>query len=379
MTLSSDISGPATSSQSSHAAAHTAYRARSRFGNLDGLRFICIFMVMWHHFTPFPYLEQWLGFRRGFLGVDFFFVLSGFLITTLLLREAAKTGRVSMRDFYLRRILRIIPVYFFVVTCVSGYFILVKGQTELLELLPFYYLFLSNFLIDHIPLLTITWSLSVEEQYYVLWPLLIVLLPPRLLVSVAVILIAANVAISSGIFGPVAHYVGPLKIAIPAATYAPIILGSLAAILLHRRKSFIVLNAVAGRPGAAVLGFVVLGVLFQVLPGDLRGLPNLAVHTTMTFCLIALVLRENSVLSPFLKQPLVVRVGAVSYGIYLYHLIALDIAHRVLPTAILPKWVVFIFFAMLACLIAELSFRTLEAYFQRFRPKPKPAPSQDTT
>ena len=122
------------SSERSDAAAHAAYRDRRRFGNLDGLRFICIFMVLWHHFTPFPYLEQWMGFRRGFLGVDFFFVLSGFLITTLLLREASQTGRISLRNFYLRRILRIVPVYFFVVTCVSAYYILVKGRTELLEL-----------------------------------------------------------------------------------------------------------------------------------------------------------------------------------------------------------------------------------------------------
>lgn len=377
MLASDDVSGPAPA-PSSHAAAHTAYRARARFGNLDGLRFICIFMVLWHHFTPFPYLEQWIGFRRGFLGVDFFFVLSGFLITTLLLREKARTGRINMRDFYLRRILRIIPVYFFVVTCVSAYYILIKGRVDLLELLPFYYLFMSNFLIDHIPLLTITWSLSVEEQYYVFWPLLLLVLPARMLAPAAVILISVNVMISSGVLGELVHYVGPLKLAIPSAPYAAMILGSLAAVLLHRRQSFIVLHWVAGRPGAAVLGFVMLGVLFQVLPGDLRGLPYLAVHSAMTFCLIAVVLRENSVLSPLLKQPLVARVGAVSYGIYLYHLIALDIAHRVLPTAILPKWVVFIFFAILAYLIAELSFRTLEAYFQRFRPKPQPPGSKET-
>ena len=354
---------------------HAAYRARSRFGNLDGLRFICIFMVMWHHFTPFPYLEQWMGFRRGFMGVDFFFVLSGFLITTLLLREASETGRISLRNFYLRRILRIVPVYFFVVTCVSLYFIGVKGRTELLELLPFYYLFLSNFLLDHIPLLTITWSLSVEEQYYMLWPLLLVLLPVRLLVPVCLALVAANVAISAGVFGLVETYVGPLRFALPNATYAPIMLGSLAAILLHWRRSFVVLHVLAGGPLAVVLGFVALGTLLHVTPGDVRGWPNLAIHSAMTFCLIALVLREDNLLSPFLKQPLVMRVGAVSYGIYLYHLIALDVAHRILPVSILPKWAIFIGFAVLAYLIAELSFRTLEAWFQRFRPKPKPVTS----
>lgn len=355
--------------------AHDAYRARTRFGNLDGLRFVCIFMVLWHHFTPFPYLENWMLFRRGFLGVDFFFVLSGFLITTLLLREASATGRISLRDFYLRRVLRIVPVYFFVVTCVGAYFILVKGRMELLELLPFYYLFLSNFLIDHIPLLTITWSVSVEEQYYMLWPLLIILLRWWVLVPVCLTLVAANVAAGAGVFGVVESYVGPLRLALPTATYAPILLGSLAAILLHWPRSFAVLNALAGGPLAAVLGFVLLAVLFHVMPGDLRGLPNLAIHSTMTFCLVALVLREDNILSPFLKQRLVARVGAVSYGIYLYHLLAIDVVHRILPTALLPKWVVFCVIAVVVYLIAEASFRTLEAYFQRFRPKPGSASS----
>ncbi|WP_300064308.1 acyltransferase [uncultured Roseobacter sp.] len=370
-TLSQDISE--VSAPASHATSHAAYLERRRFSNLDGLRFICIFMVMWHHFTPFPYLEQWLGFKRGFLGVDFFFVLSGFLITTLLLREADATGRIALRDFYLRRILRIVPVYFFVVTCVSSYFIFVKGRYELLDLLPFYYLFLSNFLIDHIPLLTITWSLSMEEQYYLLWPLLVVLLPPRLLVPICIGLVAVNVVIISETFGPMETYVGPLRIALPAATYAPIILGSLAAVLLHKRRTFVVMNMIAGWPGAVLCCFTALGVLFHILPGDLRGLPNFAIHSTMTLCVIALVLREKNALSPFLQQRLVARVGAVSYGIYLYHLIALDVAHRILPVAILPKWAIFIVFVILAYLIAELSFRTLEAWFQQFRPKPRSA------
>ncbi len=87
------------------------YRAARRFSNLDGLRFICIALVLWHHANPFPDSPLNL-FGRGFLGVDFFFVLSGFLITTLLLREADAHGRFSLRDFYLRRIIRIIPVYF---------------------------------------------------------------------------------------------------------------------------------------------------------------------------------------------------------------------------------------------------------------------------
>ena len=354
----------------SAAAAHEAYRSRRRFGNLDGLRFICISMVLWHHNAPL-WEEDLMLATRGFLGVDFFFVLSGFLITTLLLRERAERGEFSMRNFYLRRILRIVPVYFFVVTAVASYYILVQGQTDLLRLLPFYYLFLSNFLTEHIPLLTITWSLSVEEQYYMLWPLILLVLPPRLLVPVCLALIALNVALALDLFGidPVAA--GPLLFTLPNATYAPIIMGSLAAVILHHRRGFDAAFAAAGWPGAAVAGFAVLVAVLQFGPGNLIGLPNLAVHTMMTFILVALVVREETAITPFLAHPLVARIGVVSYGMYLYHLIALDIVNRTgRILGIEPStWTVLGLYFVLSWLIAELSFRTLEAWFQRYRPK----------
>jgi peptidoglycan/LPS O-acetylase OafA/YrhL len=136
------------------------YLGRRHFANLDGLRFVCISMVLWHHATPGD-LQAIQILSRGFLGVDFFFVLSGFLITTLLLREARDYGQFSLRDFYIRRALRILPVYVFVVSAVSFYYVGLKGRSDLADLVPFYYLFLSNFLTDHIPTLSITWSLSV--------------------------------------------------------------------------------------------------------------------------------------------------------------------------------------------------------------------------
>lgn len=144
-----------------HDSAYERYQAVRFFSSLDGLRFICIGMVLWHHSPARVALEDAGRFwGRGFTGVDFFFVLSGFLITTLLLREEEATGRISLSDFYRRRILRIVPVYFFVVTAICLYYIGWKGMDELRPLVPYYYLFLSNFLIDDIPLLSITWSLA---------------------------------------------------------------------------------------------------------------------------------------------------------------------------------------------------------------------------
>lgn len=351
------------------AEAFEAYRSVRRFGNLDGLRFVCITMVLWHHCQPLK-VESLRILNRGFLGVDFFFVLSGFLITTLLLREAARTGSFSLRNFYLRRILRIVPVYFFVVTGVACYYILIKGQKEYLELLPWYYLFQANFLVGDIPTLAPTWSLSVEEQYYAIWPLIMLVLPFRFLVPVSFLLISINLAGIMGMFGVEPAAAGPLLFKLPNATYAPIIMGSLAAVLLHRRPAFDSIFRITGSGPAQVAYAVGLLAALQFSPADVRGLPNLVIHSLMTLLLISLVIQERTVFSGFLSQPLIARIGTISYGIYLYHLLALDVVNRIMAVAgVSSKWILLAGYFVLSCVIAEVSFRTLEAFFQRFRSK----------
>ncbi len=350
--------------------AHADYLGTRHFANLDGLRFICISLVLWHHANPLSQ-DAHLIFTRGFLGVDFFFVLSGFLITTLLLREAQRYGRFSLRDFYLRRIVRIVPVYFFVVTLVGTYFIIVKGQSDYLRLWPYYYVFLSNFLTEHIPLLDITWSLSVEEQYYMIWPLIMLLLPIRLVIPLCFFLVGINVSIASGAYYSDPFSLGPLLFQLPNATYAPIILGSLSAILLHRPSGFKLLYPITNGYFAALAGLFFLFLLMAFLPENVLGWPNLLIHLAMTFTLIALVVREKSVLYSVLTFSPIARFGVVSYGIYLYHLLALDLVHRVgIPIfGHVNPWIILVGYSLLSYLIAEISFRTLEAYFRRFRPK----------
>ncbi|MGV8988695.1 MAG: acyltransferase family protein [Cypionkella sp.] len=354
------------------AADFAAFRARNRYGSLDGLRFLCIVAVLWHHGPIWGALANGpriLG--RGFLGVDFFFVLSGFLITTLLLREQAFRGRFSLRAFYWRRFLRIIPVYFLLVSAASVWFVLVKGQGQYAQLVPFYYLFLANFLTADIPLLAPTWSLSVEEQYYFIWPLLLGLLPSRTVLPVLGLLVAVNVAGIMGAFAPLGIHaidIGPLHLALPAATYAPILMGSALAVILRGPQGFAWCHAVLGSRAAAPALLALLLVLVSVLPADLRGLPNLAIHLVMTALLAALVLREDNGLAAVLRLRPVARVGEVSYGIYLYHLIGLQLATMLMPRLGLGMpWAVQIVYPLISILIAEISYRSLEAWVRRYR------------
>lgn len=354
---------------------HDEYLARRHFANLDGLRFVCISMVLWHHAIPGG-LAEIRGLARGFLGVDFFFVLSGFLITTLLLREARDCGRFSLRDFYIRRALRILPVYLFVVTAVSVWYVGIRGQTDLAGLVPYYYLFLSNFLTDHIPTLSITWSLSVEEQYYLVWPLLMLALARRALVRVALALVALNVAVAAGLVGGTAPTAGPLAFRLPDSTYAPILMGALLALALdHPRGHAIALRWLGGR-WTALAAFACLALAIHAVPGDFRGLPNLLVHSLMVAVLAALVLREDGAGLGLLRARPVARIGVVSYGIYLYHLVALDITGRAFGVlGIASDWALLAGYSLVSVLMAEISFRTLEAAFRRLRPAPRLSPA----
>lgn len=330
---------------------------------------------MWHHFPVREDLPAGHILRYGFLGVDLFFVLSGYLITTLLLRERRARGYFSLKAFYWRRILRIVPVYYFVITMVGAYYIFAKGQQHYLESWPYYYLFLSNFLTDHIPTLSITWSLAVEEQFYMLWPLALLLLPVRWVVPALLAVIALNVAGVMDLLSPLgirAFEAGPLDVAMPAATFAPILMGALLAVILDRRPGYEVVRRWLGARIMAPLLLVGLVVVIDLMPPRLLGLPNLAVHAAMTLFLAAVVVRPDNFLAPLLRFAPIDRVGQISYGVYLYHLITLDIANRIFAAAggqgLLALGLVWI---AITLVVAETSFRTLERWFQQFRGRVK--------
>jgi len=253
---------------------HAAYLATRHFGSLDGLRFLCISLVIWHH-VPIWHGFDPLFFSRGHTGVDFFFVLSGFLITTLLLREEGRDGRFSLRGFYWRRILRIVPIYFFVVTVAAVCEIGIKGDFRNLDILPYYFLFMANFIDGrNIGFLDPTWSLAVEEQYYLIWPALLLLVSRRWIVPVLIGLIGWNFAIQLDLFdlvGITAVAVGPLSFGMDGPTYAPILMGSLVAIVLHAPAGFALLSRLTGFRPAPWLWLGLLCLAYAALPQILRG------------------------------------------------------------------------------------------------------------
>ena len=173
-------------------------RVKIFFPNLDGLRFLCFLSVFFFHsfYTEFAYIQnskhyyfiKKVLFVNGNIGVNFFFVLSGFLITFLLIKEKEIYGQIKIINFWIRRILRIWPLYFFCVFFGFVIFPILKnwfGQIPNETANPLYYItFLNNF--DFIKkglpdasILGVLWSVAIEEQFYFVWPVLLFLIPIR--------------------------------------------------------------------------------------------------------------------------------------------------------------------------------------------------------
>jgi len=185
------------------------------FKNLDTIRFIAALMVfLGHAVSPsYQYLpiknsiwEKLLfAISNGGTGVSIFFVLSGFLITYLLINEYEFANKISLRNFYIRRILRIWPLYFLIIVFS---FVIYPTMKSLIGLnnpigsnMLYHLVFLSNFDVINIEKncfgsdamsQNITWSVSIEEQFYLFWPLIFVLFPRKLWLYLIVFVILAS-------------------------------------------------------------------------------------------------------------------------------------------------------------------------------------------
>ena len=196
-------------------AVETDAEAGTRFyvPELDGLRFVAFLMVfLFHRGVNWLELRWWLGTgltrcirENGWLGVQLFFILSGYLITTLLLREERQYGRVDLRAFWVRRILRIWPLYYFtvfltflVIPTLNGHFIHTGAHTNLSRhFLPFL-AFAGNWsMVFQGPVesdaQSILWSVCVEEQFYFIVPLLVAWLPRPARIPMVLALMAMSV------------------------------------------------------------------------------------------------------------------------------------------------------------------------------------------
>ena len=338
--------------------AHALFLRTKPFSSLDGLRAASILAVLWHHSAGRAGLDLLVA-DRGFLGVDLFFVISGFLIVTLLLRERRRTGRVSLRRFYVRRFLRIFPVYYAILAVIGALTLWrhSSGTVALRHDLPFALLYVSN-MVPMLSFLAITWSLSTEEQFYLVVPALEKYARGymKYLLPVAYVLSCLPAV---GLFPG-----WDLPAFFRQTTFGPILLGVGLAHLLDSPRGFYWVRRFMGHRFSPlfVAGLVLLACSYPV--DDISGWTRIGMHVSLVLFLASCVVREDHSLQPVLNFWPIRRIGIVSYGIYLFHHLVMHFVDKVLGRfANLPKVFSFIALSLATWAVAETSYRLYESRF----------------
>jgi peptidoglycan/LPS O-acetylase OafA/YrhL len=356
-------------SPTAHAGAleHQRFLLTKHLPGLDGLRALAILPVVWHHATP-RLLPGVLG--KGAVGVDLFFALSGFLITTLLLRELRESGRVRLWAFYARRSLRIFPLYYAVLALYALRALQTQGSSEVarhfLQALPLHATYTANWLVDysvpHPVMFAFSWSLCVEEQFYWVWPGVLALLGRRLpaalfmLGAVVVDFLAEHAYLRSVLPD------GSLGLRVVTSFATPIGCGSLLALLMDSGRGFEVARRVLGFRASAPL-LLALSVYWLTLPAT----PYLELSATLAALVGAVAMRADNGLGWLLEWAPLKRVGALSYALYLLHITALGLVRRFLPQLEQSALWVFAVGFPLSLIFAEVAHRAVERPFLRLR------------
>ena len=367
---------------------NTSRPVRAKGGHrtdIQGLRTVAVMLVLLYHAgVPF--------FSGGFIGVDVFFVISGFLITGLMLREVSRTGRIDLADFYARRIRRILPAatLVIVVTLVLAMLILppLRWQDTALEAAAAA-AYVANWVFAagtgyqnagaSVSPLQHFWTLSVEEQFYIVWPLLLI----------AVLVLMRRKARAAGTSEPLSEsrfrrwaLGAALLVAVPSLIWAvvatartpevayfvtttrlwEIAIGALLAILapqLSRIPARVAL--VLGYAGAAAL--VVAGTTFVVgeipFPGPAALVPTLA---TAAIIISGLEGRDTQGIGRPLSLRPMCFVGDLSYSLYLWHWPLIVFATALLGGTLTPAWGIVM--CALAFAPAYASYRFVEVPFR---------------
>lgn len=291
----------------------------------DGMRFIAVFFVVCYHWLPSFHHSVAAEFLGGGKWINFFFVLSSYLITRILISAKAKGEQLGIARpkviavFLLRRTVRIFPPYYLYLLALL---LLPDITAEVKENAGWYFSYLSNYrLFDTQEYNRVTahlWTLAVEEQFYIFWPFIILFVPQRHLLKTLLFIIAASVATRAVFYHPVLISQQILT-EYCADAFAIGGIMSYKYTLATEKEKLLITKWMR----TALYASIILSVPIMITRSDYFGfIFNRLFFSVISFALIEGALKGyNNWFGKFLVNKKVLYVGRISYGIYLYHLL----------------------------------------------------------
>lgn len=349
------------------------YKNNARYlEGLDGLRAIAVIAIIVYHLN-----SKWLP--GGFLGVDTFFVISGYLITSLLLHEYHTKGHIDLKSFWLRRFKRLIPAVFFMLTVVLTYALFF--ETEMIQRVKedaiaafvyvsnWWYIFQDVSYFDSAesqPLLHL-WSLAIEEQFYLIWPVILLLLLTKvkdmkkvfgitLLISlislVIMIFLAEPMQDNSRVYFGTDTRLQTLLLGVMLAYIWP----------PFKLKSAIDVDVKRWIDGIGIGALLILIVFFFTVGSSDNWIyfGGLYVISGVTLLLIASSVHPSTMLPKLLGTPIFLWIGTRSYSLYLWHYPIIVFINRHYIEGQIP-WYIMICEVLLTLICAEISYRYIES------------------
>jgi peptidoglycan/LPS O-acetylase OafA/YrhL len=346
------------------------------FPNLDGLRFIAASMVIFPHIEQFKsfmgldYSYSIYPYQSGKLGVVLFFVLSGYLITYLLLAEKNSSKNISIKKFYLRRILRIWPVYYLMIVLAifvfpfldildyGGYTPENLSRRNVIQ----YFLFLPNVAL-FVPLIAQAWSVGVEEQFYIIWPVLIKYVKNKYFLFIGVIslyfILANGLVLFKGInFLTLIHdFIILFRIDCMA-------IGAFFALLLFEQKKILPILY------SKYFQIFTYTILFVLLVSKVS-IPFIHFQVfAILFGIIILNLSSNNKTIISLNGKVINHLGKISYGMYMYHPVVIILVLKTLIYFNISNvFIQYLFSMLLTIFISHISYNYYELFFIKMKDK----------
>jgi peptidoglycan/LPS O-acetylase OafA/YrhL len=352
---------------------------RIYFPELDGLRFFAFLLVFVHHtslFSHFPVLS--ILNTNGWIGVDIFFALSAFLFTKLLTTEYEKTGSISFRKFYMRRIFRIWPIYYlFVGFSIAVYFFLHDGiiSSEIWARMVGLLTFTDNIMAvssGYSPIQSTQhlWTIGYEEQFYIFIPIIIYLMVRATskikLFSVFMVFILFNGIRVIFISRDAPH---PAIWVLPITHFEAIVMGI---IIGFGGMDFIVKWIKPWIIGIIGIFFFTLLIILPEPSDNSYWLILTYSSIGISTSLILLSVLNSITLKKVLSHEILVFLGKRSYGLYVYHVFSVSLVRSILPpvsNVLLKDLVLFMCSLALTILVSIISYTIIEKPFLQLKKK----------